>query len=305
MKFLVLLVFLATGCGLAKKGTPEPPPSQKVTPEQRAALLDLQSDIRSWARGCSEGIACGTHADGRVDDGDSMLWAGLLCLSGEQDQCDAVKASIDVDDTLCRNPDCSRDKNSSSRDMLLGFLAYLAKTRDHTNGMRVHDAIVSNDYKICDDATDNRCDFNHPQYDAGWNLWYQIWKKSGFKPSADMEKGSLLGETITSLQSVFAPEGYQLHLVASELWIHQEINDWNILLQNAADQVLNRQPNNPFYEYVANGATSRAASLVLQKCPRIQPAEPLDWAWRRTEIEQAWTRSKGWDCIFMINLLTK
>lgn len=300
---ILLLAALLFSC--AQKGKPEPGPGNRVTPEQKVALLELRDDIRKWAPTCSDGIACGQRADGTYDDGDSMLWAGMLCLSGEEEQCEAVKLSVDSDDTLCRNPDCAREKNSSSRDMLLGYLAYLAKTKNIEQGNNVEQTIVANDYKICDDATDNRCDFQHPQYDAGWNLWSQIWRYHGQNPSKDMEKGEQAGELITSLQSIFAPEGYERHLVVTELWIHQEINDWSILFQNAANQLRRFETKNPFYEYVANGPTQYAAHLTLSKCPKFKPYQALDWAWRRAEIEEAWKEAKGWDCIFMINLLTR
>src|SRR5262245_41908479 len=55
-----------------------------------------------------------------------MLWAGLLCAAGERAQCDAIRASQTTDGRLWRSPSRVnvQTQNSSSRDMLLGFLHY-------------------------------------------------------------------------------------------------------------------------------------------------------------------------------------
>lgn len=299
---LILILFAAISCGSKKNSSP---PS-KVTPEQKEALLTLKNQTLDWARECSMGIACGSLSDGTPDDGDSTLWAGLLCLSGDYLQCRAVRASIGSDGSIHRNPDQDRDKNSASRDMMMGVLAYLAKTKDKLTGDLVHNYIVNNNYKLCSDATDNRCNFNQPQYNAGWNLWHEIWNYHGYQTTKQMEIGKKYGgDFIVNIQSIFASEGYPKHLVAVELLIHQYVGDWSLSFQNSANRLASNQPHNPFFEYVANGPTMKAAQLVLDKCPREQPIRSNDWAWQRDESEKAWSRSKGWDCIFMVNLLTQ
>ena len=301
----IFLCFGLVGCGSLMKDKPKPKSSNQITEEQKQQLREMRSDVYQWARECSEGIACGTKSNGVAEDGDSMLWAGILCLSGEQSQCTAAKASVGSDGSLHRNPDQDRTENSFSRDMFLGFLAYLAKTGDNVTGDLAYDYIIDNGNKLCTDADNNRCNVFHDQYNAAWNLWYEIRAFHNQPQQNSTERGKNYGgELLVSLQSIFATEGYPRHLVAVELYVHQEVNDWSILFQNAANQLVNFQPNNPFFEYVANGPTRRAAQLALDKCPREQPQPSSnDWAWQRDESEQAWLKAKGWDCIFMANVL--
>lgn len=310
MSFLKATVLLASltvvSCGsVFDKEKPKPSPNNQITEEQKQQLREMRSDVESWARECSGGIACGTETNGNASDGDSVLWAGLLCLSGDQQQCDAVRLSVGSEGSLHRNPDQDRTENSFSRDMMMGFLAFLARTGDQSTGLLAHDYIIANDHKLCTDARDNRCNFGHPQYNAGWNLWYEIWRHHGYETTSHMNSGKDYGgEFITNIQSIFATEGYPRHLVAVELLIHQEVDDWTVYFQNSAEQLVKFQPENPFFEYVANGPTHRAAAITLQKCPREQPLpKSNDWAWQRDESEQAWLKAKGWDCIFMANML--
>ena len=302
---LLPLLLAVSSCGYFKKDKPDPDHGNQITEEQKQQLREMRSDIELWARKCSEGIACGTKGNGVAEDGDSTLWAGLLCLSGEQEQCEATRLSVDSEGGLHRNPDKDCTANSASRDMFIGFLAYLAKTGDESTGLKTEKYIRDNGYKLCTDADNNRCNMNQPQYNAGWNLWFSIWKYHSFEQTAAMKRGKAQGgAVITSIQSIFATEGYPRHLVGAQLYIYQEVDDWSVLYQNAAEQLTIFQPNNPFFEYVANGPTTKAARITLEKCPREQPQPSSnDWAWQRDESEKAWLKAKGWDCIFMANVL--
>jgi hypothetical protein len=297
----IILCFLVVSCG--PKDTPTP--KNKITDEQKEQLKEMRSKIESWARECTEGIACGTNTLGDAEDGDSMLWAGLLCLSGEDNQCDAVEASIGLDGSLHRNPDKDRIRNSSSRDMFMGFLAYLLATGNESMGNLVYDYINDNNLKLCNDAADNRCQLSHPNYNSGWSIWYYIWKHHNFKTKSHMEIGKDDGgELILNIQTAFSAEGYPRHLSAVQLLLHQRVNNWSFFKQDAANQLVLFQPNNPFFIYIAQGPTEKVARLVLEKCPTEQPQPASnDWAWQRDESEKAWKKAKGWDCIFMANIL--
>lgn len=301
----IALTFVAS-CGWFEKDNPKPKPDNRVTQEQKDEMIALREQIRTWAHTC-DGIACGIDGEGREQAGDSMLWAGLLCASGEESQCAAVKRSQKTSGELCRYPACDRTKNSFSRDMLVGYLASLTKTRDFINANRFVKYVTENNYKMCTDATDNRCDLTRPQHNAIWATMGKVWRKMGITPTKDMKEADSVGdETIIQLESIFATEGYPRHLVAAELWVRQLSNNWSTQLQSAADQTLAFQPKNPFFIYVAKGATKQAAQEVLEKCPAEKPEpDSNDWAWQRDESEQAWKQAKGWDCIFIINLLAR
>jgi hypothetical protein len=103
---LTLVFLFLVGCGnhdveCAFTDCPKPhnPSTNTITADQMSQLTTLSAQIRTWAPTCQGGIAC---LDG--DDGDSMLWAGLLCSTGERAQCDAVQASQTADGRLWRAP---------------------------------------------------------------------------------------------------------------------------------------------------------------------------------------------------------
>ena len=318
---LLLLLFVLMGCGSPQikteaqcifKGCPQRPliPSDQITADQVDQLESLSIKIHSWAPTCQEGIAC---EDG--NDGDSLLWAGLLCSVGEQVQCDAIKASQSEDGRLWRAPSRvnnanipvnTTSSNSFSRDMLLGFFQYLVSSKDIEAGNALVSYLDSHNSQLCPDATDNRCNLTLPQYEEIWGTMKYIWQYMGATPTTKMQRSTLGNDAILKTESVFAVNnGYTLHLVAVGLYLRQRLGIFNSTLQNAANIVLARQPDNPFYEYVANGKTSRAAELVLQYCPTSKPSHAHQWSWQRDTAEAAWNSSMGWDCIFLIRLLTK
>jgi len=274
-----------------------------VSEEQKIELSTMRSQVSSWVKKCAGGIACGETSGGEDDAGDSMLWGGLLCLSGDASQCSATFASQGKDGALFRNPAGTRGGNDSSRDMLLGFLAALSKSPNQVAANRAYAYIKANGYKLCTNATDNRCSVNPTQHRSLWGTMQKVWTAVGLVPTSEMDNADLGDETLTALQSQFAFEGYALHLVAVEILVRKAVGASSKKLENAALDVSDREPGNPFFEYVARGKTERAAALTLSKCPRTLDHQRFQWAWQRTESEQAWKQSKGWDCLFMANLL--
>lgn len=313
MKLLLVVSLFLLGCGneaveCAFKGCPKkqnPVASEPVTEEQIIALKNLKSQIEPWLLFCEGGIMCHEKDNGELDNGDSMLFGGLRCSAGNQTQCDAVKAAQDsTTGQLYRSPAGSRGTNDSSRDMLLGFLCYLTTTKDKDAATKLIDYIEDNDYTLCDNATDNRCQVSRVQHSAIWGTMKRVWQHIGLTPTAAMETGDLSDEEVINLQSKFSSEGFPLHLVGVELLLRQGTNTFTAELQNAANNLLSRQPNNPFFEYLAKGKTKRAAQLVLDQCPTSQPSPRKQWTWQRAEEEQAHLESNGHDCIFMIDVLS-
>ena len=309
MKILLFTIMFLFSCGnevveCAFKGCPSkrnPVPEVGITAEQIVQLKDLEAAI-TWAPKCAAGIACEEDSDG-----DAMLWAGLLCSVGYSEQCTAVKLSQRSDGRLCRSPArCNQETNAFSRDMLLGKLASLTVTKDTESAKSLVSYLKNNGYKLCPLATDNRCDLEPVKSSAIWGTMKRVWQYLGLQPTSEMEFGDISDNKIINLESQFAiSNGYQLHLVAIELYTRQQMGVFTQDLQQAADNILARQPNNPFYEYVARGKTNRAAQLVLDKCPKERPERAVQWSWQRDEKEQAWKQSMGWECLFMIKVLTK
>jgi len=296
----VTLVILLTSCG-SKSDDDEDSGPPKVTTEQLAALESMSASIRQWAPTCgSQHIAC---EDG--EDGDSMLWAGLLCFSGEGQQCVAAMASIGSDGMVGRSPErvVARTENSSSRDMLLGGLVAVTTTENQGKANSILSYIEDHGNDLCEDATDNRCNVNPTQYAAVWGTMRKVWDHIGLDTTQDMRNGDLGDDTIIKLESVFSAAGYAQHLVGVHLLLRRAVDTWNSKTQSAADSLRKSQPNNPFFEFLSQGKTERAAALTLKYCPKSRPASPTQWSWQRDEAEQAWLSSMGWECIFMGNIL--
>lgn len=297
----ILISLFLFGCGREKDD--EQDTNDDITGEQVQELTVLRSQTYPWAVTCQDGQR--TYACEDRSDGDSMIWMGALCTSGETQQCANVKASQGANGRLWRSPARvdNDTSNSFSKDMLLGYLGYLTVTKDVTSAQKFITYLYDNDFQLCDDASDSRCDVNPTQYRAIWGLMKRIWENMGLEPTKEMKQGDFGDDTIINLQSQFTPGGFTLHLVALEIYLRNKLNSNTGTIQSAANTIAERQYENPFFEYVARGRTQRSAALTLQHCPRERPADAYQWAWQRDQREQAWVNSMGWDCIFMSNLL--
>jgi len=299
----IALALLLTGCGYWPPGDKHhdnPTPSTVITADQVSQLTAIRASTRAWAKTCSGGITCFDDSDG-----DSAIFAGIACLSGEQSQCQAVAASQGSDGKLWRAPDRVNvdTSNSSSRDMLLGGLTYIVQTKNTTFATKLVNYIHSHGNTLCQDADDNRCQFTLPTYSEGWGTVGRIWQYIGVNRDADMLAGSLGENEILALESEFSPTGYQTHLPMVEMLIRQRVGVWTQTLANAAVKVASAQNKNPFYEYVAHGATTTAAQLTIDECGGVQPSNRWYWTWQEDDTKQRWSSRNGWDCIAMINFL--
>lgn len=294
---------ILTGCGYWPPGDKHhnsPTPAVTITADQVSQLTAIRASTRTWAKTCKGGITCFDDSDG-----DSAIFAGIACLSGEQSQCQAVVASQDADGKLWRAPDrVNVDiENSSSRDMLLGGLTYIVATKDVKFATNLVKYIHSHGNTLCQDAKDNRCQFTLPTYSEGWGTIGRIWQYVGITRDADMLAGSLGENEILAFESEFSPTGYQTHLPMVEMLIRQRVGVWTQTLANAANKVVNVQNENPFFEYVAHGATATAAQLTIEQCGGPAPSEHKYWTWQEDDVKQRWSSRNGWDCIAMINFL--
>lgn len=304
MKAIVVLAILLTGCGYWPpwdKPKAKPAPTDSLTADQVSQLENIEAATRSWAKTCSGGITC---FDG--SDGDSVIYAGIACLSGQTGQCAAVRASQSSDGKLWRAPDRVHvdTSNSSSRDMLLGGLAYIVATKDTAFATKLVSYIHSHGDKLCDDADDNRCDLGMPVYSEIWGTMAKIWQYIGLDPDSTMKLGTFGESEILAFESEFSPTGYQEHLPMVEILIRQHVGGWDQALENAAASVAGAQLQNPFYEYVAHGATQQAAKLTIDECSGPEPTSKSYWTWQEDDTRQVWTSRNGWDCITMIGFLT-
>jgi len=307
MKKLLLISLLIFSCG-----NPGNPPNttneNQVTEDQVQQLKDMRLITKYWAQTGDNGMLS-TDADD--PQGDAMLWAGLSCIAGDDSQCQAAVRSVRYDGMVCRSPNlCDRETNASSRDMFLGALLTITKTKNEIMANKILAYLESNNHQLCDNDDDNRCDLSLPQHGAAWATMRKVYTYIGLPVTWEMIFYDMGDEYVLRLESQFAgikPSGiqadYEAHLVGVELLIRQRTGYWSEDLQRTANTLRTRQPDNPFYEYLTNGKTKKAAELTLAKCPRNKPEYSHSWAWQRNETKEAWKESMGWDCIFMANLL--
>ena len=265
-------------------------------------------------------LCAGYPAKANCIDGDMALFSGLLCAAGEDLACTMVRDSQDIDGRWWRsprrNPGNLGESQSFSRDMSLGVLLYLVTSHDVQAAQRWLDWIVNNraclvnkplggclvrgPYRFCRDDHNGACTMTP----GNWALLGRVWSALGLEPSEQMRLASGLDSAALLLQAKAAPLGYEAHLPAVEVLLKQQLNADDRARAKAAVTLAERQPQNPFFVYLRDGASSALQQRLLSLCPG--PASPSpernQWAWERATDEQAWRNSMGWDCLFMAKL---
>lgn len=254
----------------------------KPGPASDAAEPVYEVHPSAWAPLCEHnGMYFASKKD--CEDGDSSLWLGLLCISGHFASCDASKQTQDSLGKVWRSPRrVGKDTvNSSSRDMVLGFLAGLVVTKDWVATRKLVDYIENNNDKLCEDATDNRCNMT----DNMWDL-IDLVEGGAVVPSSYQAR--------LQAQASFGPTGYELHLVAVQLLIIKKLGHTSEWLVNIANTLHHRQPKNQFFAALAG---VRIDPLVCEQNDHMD-----QWSLERADDNGAWKASMGWECVFLEGL---
>lgn len=291
--------FLLFACGTKSDTSPSKP----TTEGQKAALLEVRQSLESWTTYCEGSIQKRT-----CDVGDSMLWNGMACLTGDVIACDAVKRSQGADGRLWRSPQLVENDatNSSSRDMLLGFLAYLVATKDQEAAQKFLSYLEAHG-KLCDNAEDNRCDLDYPQHAGLWGTIAHVWSYIGLTRTATMSAAQVGDDFLIESQALFVPAGFQKHLVAVALLVRKETGHWNTKSEASVKSLLRGEgESNPLLQYLA-GNWEEASTLTLEQAPSapVSVEERTQWALERDTTQEAWKNSIGHDYLFMIRLLLR
>lgn len=298
LKFLgIVFVNLVLSCGT--KSHHYTGSSGKSSSEK---LIASREQVRTWLSTCEGGIACKSRPDGSSDDGDSLLWAGLSCFSGEESQCAAVKLSQGPDGRMWRAPSRVGKEviNSFSRDMMLGFMAYLVHTKDTAAATAWIEYVDAHSSLLCPLASDNRC---HP-LDAGWGLIGAVWYYLNLPLTPRMIGGLSSPQSIAvDVEAAVNPPGFTLHLVGIEILLKRTLGRGNPVINKAADRLHSRQPQNPFFCYLALGAGDTCVNQLLSQVPTTAPGERSQWSFERADEEKAYVDSMGWEFITLSNLL--
>lgn len=234
-------------------------------------------------------------------DGDVLLWTGLMAEAGMdiRPQAKEIDACYDqLNNQFYRRPDrVGIDKeNIFSRDMLLGLLMIrwnIPLGISMTTLERFIQGCADKGYIFPPSmSTDNRHKMTPNMYwilsimsfDVPW--YYRITQR--------------LAVASLRLSVPFTPPGYQLHLIAVQAFI---LKLWNQDISSIARALVNRQPQNPFFRYLA-GDYTQAKILTASQYPNVDAKGKGDqWALERADSEEAWKDSMGWDAVFIHKLL--
>jgi hypothetical protein len=252
--------------------------------------------------------------------GDMSLFGGLLCLSGEADGCDLVKRSQSANGQFWRSPanvndSPTKDYSPFSGDQINGVFAYLAKTGDAKGAAEylrflrnnTESSVSDTGYKSCFEFIGNH---NCLLQGEEWHWLDLLAGRMGIAselPADSADAFKRYGYTLDFLEwrgglTPLEGDAYQLHLAAVQVYLNQKLGIEDPMLNRAAQIIAARQPDNPFYNYLALGKDKRVERLLRAKCfSEVAPEKRTDWAWQRDETESAWMRSDGWDCVFMLN----
>lgn len=256
-------------------------------------------------------------------DRDVAIYAGLLCLSGEEVGCDAVAKAQGPNGQWWRSPDLVGSKpkegDSFSGDQLNGVIAYLATKRDvsayrnwmaflrtQKAGVPTPESSLDFGYRTCTDDKGVTCLLGGPD-------WYWLNAVGSFLEASDQVP---MGETdvdrrygfspaMIYWQSVTAPAGYRLHLTGIQILLARKFGVEAAELNQAAAVLAGRQPANPFYLYLHLGKDQRVLDAAKSKCDVAATQTRFeDWAWQNAEFDETWKTSMLWDCVFMYRLLS-
>lgn len=117
--------------------------------------------------------------------------------------------------------------------------------------------------------------------------------------------GLSLPDLLSAGGSHFNDADYPLHLASVQIFLLKRLGDKSIILNEASNNLAEREKVNPFFNYLAD-RLPHAQESTLTECPTKEnpsKGEPQEWAWERPDSSKKWLSSMYWDCIFMANLL--
>lgn len=284
MKHVFLCAVLLSSCGFTDPRTPTLSEDSKLQIQLKA---EQTAKWTTWCEGYPSKEYC--------NDGDAMAEAiGFLCAVGFAPSCDAVRRSVRDDGQLLRAPNRQDTRNTASRDQLFGFMA--AQLSGEHRWLDVK-RFIKEHGRICNDATDQRCELTP----VAWTLIGWTHKRLGYDRDVSMLFNSLIFDKTLLAQSIASPTGYQLNLVVEAAWIAWKTGNESRISYESARNAYLRQPGNPWFCYVVEGADESCARLALALWPS-EPAIKDQWTLARDTTDDAWTKSMGWEWLFMAGL---
>lgn len=256
--------------------------------------------------------AGGMPCKGHTEDGDSLLWAGLLHASGMKLSECIVASQVDSGQFF-RSPLRAENArhglvelNSFSRDMSTGLNLAAAADSAPFKVIEAYEAwidyIRENGCRACKD-TDGRCIMTPA------NFWMASYAGANNIPIG-YELTRWLNKPYLLVASAFNPKGFQLHLVGVSIFAmvfhYGSRKKLPISLRLACAMLKRRQPKNAFFAWLAGDNESAKKindDIKAHLAVNGQGDRRHQWCWERDDAEEAWRDSCGWDVEFIDNLL--
>lgn len=268
-------------------------------------------------------------------DGDMTLFNGLLCAAGDARGCRGVADAQAASGEWHRSPRLrvlghnDRGDATFSPDMALGTQLYLISEKDGQRGwswlLWLHENVpctvrslftnacwVEGLPRFC--APDQGCTARPGDLATlSWTIDY-LQQHAGMPALPNGRLRGLIGTFAgvgsfnKELDSILNKPGYSQHLVAVSIWVVRLAGHDDDQMRSAVRRLVEKNPNNAFFNYLRDGKTDAVLAKTLARCPSPErPSEhPLsEWQWERDEASNAWRHSNYWDCIFMGRLLMK
>ena len=296
----------------------------------------LDERIQAWAN--SSPYCTGFPSKGGCDDGDSVLFNGLLCFSGLELGCETVRKSFNQSTgewvrsprRVGFSPLVDEDERSFSRDHILGILLYTAKTHDFVTFEKwltwmkntPKCLVLVRGKCLVDSKFTHVCrTFNFGcLYLPGINRYIDtVMSLAGSRNNSwrISEGRNLTTEAILRFEMKSSASGYPLHLKAVSLFLLGELGYDSEFTAEVAKQLVRRDPHNLFFAYLADttstGALLQSKALIdqcrwvgswnLNEKGSFTRRAQNQWSFERDSSERAWESSMGWDCVFLGRLL--
>ena len=312
VRLFAIVFFVLTSCGQK---------ANKMSSQVAATEDPLDVAMRWWeakAPRC-EGFPAKEHCD----DGDAVIFNGLLCAAGDSRGCatvhDAQAPSGQWFRSPRRTPDNLGEGHSFSRDQTMGVLLYLIQTKDRDAAVRwmswVEDhrpceartpfgnCIGRGLPRVCTDDENMTCTITQ----GLWSLISRVWKYLDLPLNFWMRANDNLDYELHPIEAQTSPLGYATHLNGVHNFIKRLLNVADGSRQRGVDALLARQPSNPFFKWLRDGGSEGLKAQILELCPTENSSHEHwnQWAWERETSEHAWSDSMGWDCLFLGKLIQK
>lgn len=293
---------------------------QNVVNKDDAGFYELPTTKKKYPTGYKDFLDKNKKV---VEDGDMMLFGGLMCHAGITEGCNLVKDSISNEGRPWRSPRRvgepeTIEHSTFSGDQLKGLMLYWLKTNDVQSFVAFLRYIKTQKTYIPSDSVKiesgySMCSQRFPNFTcliaADWLNIFAIANKFGVVSELPKDFANIIVRyEITSDDRLFdaltAVAGYRLHLVALNEYI-SSLASPSSYNKEIFQIISSRQPENPFFAFLLHGKNKLVQDLADKKCPRMESRiDRSDWTWQRGDVKKdTWKNGMGWDCLFIYSIL--